>query len=706
MPRLARPALLPGFLVLLASLLPATVLAAPTLLDVQGVLRSAGGGPVTDGDYGLTVRFYDQQVGGNELYSDLSPGVKVQGGFFSMAVGVNKPLDTAPFLNGVATWVGVSVGSEPELARAPLRPVPYALRATVATQLLCSGCIGLGQLDPALLVSFAKKSDLAGFANAADLAAYAKKTDLQGLPTAEDLTGYAKKADLQGLLTAVDLLAYAKKADLAGFLTAADLAAFVKKADLANVALSGKYSDLAGGPDLSGYVKAVDLAKVATSGTWADLGGKPAFVQLGTACGSGLFVRGFKADGSLECGAPSVQVVLPPDGLAAISNGAMTNVFTTTTSSATAVPIPDNSPIGASAELIVPDVGAVQVLAVHVILANSDISTLTVKLFDAKDVEYVLHDKSGSGGKLDATYPKPTVPATGDLGTWIGKNPAGKWRLHVVDGKFFNNSMDGQITSWSITVQAMSGKNVEVKGDAVIDGAVLPGAFRFPLASSAPFACTPAKQGFAYVDAKTADLWMCRNGTWQSAMFHECGNGVIDALEQCDDGPANANQPGKCRTTCVKPACGDKILDPNEACDDGNNANGDGCESTCQLPCVGGWIYKGVCLKGAVLAGNGEQVPNGCTPYQPGLTWGQAEYLDICNHFSPALGKSVTCAAVDTDADGGLCANFQALLSCEANTSPDIWMNNKTFNWSPKNGANCNIASSAPSGDIVVYACK
>jgi cysteine-rich repeat protein len=66
-----------------------------------------------------------------------------------------------------------------------------------------------------------------------------------------------------------------------------------------------------------------------------------------------------------------------------------------------------------------------------------------------------------------------------------------------------------------------------------------------------------------------------------------CGDGTVDAGEQCDDG--NTTNGDGCSSTCQTeppppppPACGDGTVDAGEQCDDGNTANGDGCSSTCQ----------------------------------------------------------------------------------------------------------------------------
>ena len=72
------------------------------------------------------------------------------------------------------------------------------------------------------------------------------------------------------------------------------LAPYALKAELATVAASGKYTDLLSIPK---------LADVAFSGAYGDLAGLPTLAKIGTACGTGLWVKGLKADGSLDCAA-------------------------------------------------------------------------------------------------------------------------------------------------------------------------------------------------------------------------------------------------------------------------------------------------------------------------------------------------------------------------------------------------------------------
>lgn len=62
-----------------------------------------------------------------------------------------------------------------------------------------------------------------------------------------------------------------------------------------------------------------------------------------------------------------------------------------------------------------------------------------------------------------------------------------------------------------------------------------------------------------------------------------CGNGVIEADEQCDLGFANADT-AACTPECTLPRCGDGYLAPEEHCDEGPDNGGDGCTTSCTRP--------------------------------------------------------------------------------------------------------------------------
>src|SRR3989338_709604 len=66
------------------------------------------------------------------------------------------------------------------------------------------------------------------------------------------------------------------------------------------------------------------------------------------------------------------------------------------------------------------------------------------------------------------------------------------------------------------------------------------------------------------------------------AQAAQCGNSVVEAGEECDDG--NIVGMDGCSGGCQFEECGDGFVNnnPMEECDDGNIVNGDGCSSTCE----------------------------------------------------------------------------------------------------------------------------
>gem|GEM_PF-2759337 len=121
---------------------------------------------------------------------------------------------------------------------------------------------------------------------------------------------------------------------------------------------------------------------------------------------------------------------------------------------------------------------------------------------------------------------------------------------------------DASLSNWSCSVhEAFDG----FPGDflpLVIANGVLTGAISFPDGSSGP----------PYVLARGEEL-----------VPIECGNGILQAPEECDDGNI-ANGDGcsaQCTIEIYVPECGNGTLDAGEECDDGNTADGDGCSAEC-----------------------------------------------------------------------------------------------------------------------------
>ena len=72
-----------------------------------------------------------------------------------------------------------------------------------------------------------------------------------------------------------------------------------------------------------------------------------------------------------------------------------------------------------------------------------------------------------------------------------------------------------------------------------------------------------------------------------------CGDGNVDAGEDCDDGNNISND--GCDRDCSNPTCGNGAIDGAsslEECDDGNLADGDGCSSICEVERCGNAILN------------------------------------------------------------------------------------------------------------------
>jgi cysteine-rich repeat protein len=89
-----------------------------------------------------------------------------------------------------------------------------------------------------------------------------------------------------------------------------------------------------------------------------------------------------------------------------------------------------------------------------------------------------------------------------------------------------------------------------------------------------------------------SEIWAA-TVTCEGASAPVCGDGAVDAGEQCDDG---GNAPGDgCDESCVDEICGNGMLQSGagEACDDGNTADGDGCSAGCLVECGDGDVDAG-----------------------------------------------------------------------------------------------------------------
>lgn len=507
----ARRRLLVGAL-LAGVLFPGIALAVvPVTSSVQGVLSAGGGGAAADGNYALTFSLYDSQLGGTAVWQEGPVTVAVAAGRFVHALGTAKPLD-AKLLGGLKqAWLGVKIGGDPELPRQPLRSVVFALAAQQAASLSCSGCVTAAHLAPGVV----------------------------------DPNKPAKDLQCSGCVSMSELK----------FDGDIDLGSHVIKA----------------AKGVFGTVNAKDVIATSFLGDGSQLTGIK--TPAGSCTKPGEVVKGIKADGSLDCVAAMDPSALPKDGLDEISNGLLSNQFQDKIASTnTPVDIKDNNPVGVSDELTFPDIGIAQKLTVHLDLTNSNISKLTVKLFDPNNKEHLLYGGGGTGKSITTSYPTPTKTLSGDLTAWVGNNPKGKWRLVVTDSLFFNNGVDGQIKSWSVEIQTLSNKKVAATGIMR-----MPGGSVLQTAEKAPAVCNKDHTGYIYYNPKSRSLQVC-NGT------------KFDIVETLPGGVGSQGEPGlSCQDILTKDKDakdGVYWLDP-----DGAGGAGGKFKVWCDMTTAGGgWV--------------------------------------------------------------------------------------------------------------------
>lgn len=109
-----------------------TMAQIPRVINYQGVLLATNGQPVTDGNYDITFRIYDETNTVN--WTEVQNQVGVKGGLFQVTLGTVSPL-SMPFDKPYS--LGLQIGSDAELQpRIPLTSVAYSIRAEDADKLM------------------------------------------------------------------------------------------------------------------------------------------------------------------------------------------------------------------------------------------------------------------------------------------------------------------------------------------------------------------------------------------------------------------------------------------------------------------------------------------------------------------------------------------------------------------------------------------
>ena len=439
-----RPGARAALLAMLAGLLALPSLASasvPTSTTLEGVLASAGGAPAADGDYDLTFGLYDAATNGNTVWTEGPVKVKVTSGRFTYAVGSSKALDAATIAAAPSLFLGVKVGADPELPRQAVRSVFFALAAQTANGVTCTGCIGADHISNG------------------------------SIPAAKLGFNYAGSATKGG--AALDL-------SCTNCVTVG-MMKFDSDVDLAGNSIKAKNGTFSG--DLA--------AQTVTAVSFAGDGSKLTGIKTpaGTCSKAGEVVKGIANDGSLICVAAMDPNALPKDGLNEISNDLISNQFIDTiTAKDKNVPIPDFTGVDGISNIEFPDIGVAQTFEVSIEINNTDLSNVSIVILppDDKKTGILVCDPCGQkDAKVYKVTLPPTKTASGDLQAWVGKNPKGTWNLKVKDNAFcipqqagnaalcnVNGKTDGQIVDWSIKIQTLSNKKVQVAGNLIVDGNV------------------------------------------------------------------------------------------------------------------------------------------------------------------------------------------------------------------------------------------
>ena len=461
--------------------------AIPGRLQVEGTLM-AGSGAAPDGDYGMTFHIYDGQSAQAPAASVNVAKVAVAGGRFAALVPTDAA--TAAKVGGLADpWVGVVVGSDPELPRRPLAAVPFALHAGTASGLTCTGCLSSDTIANGSIAAAKVGFNYAGSATKGGAA-----LDLQ-------CTGCVGVSELS----------------------------FDGDIDLAGNSLKAKNGTF------SGDVVAKSVTATSFVGDGSKLTG---LAMPAGSCKAGEVVTGINSDGTLKCA--SMASSLPSDALDDVSGGMLSTEFKESVASAGALGIPDNTGSDATSTLTAPDWGKAKGLTIKVKVSNTDLSTLRLRLLppDDKKVGYTLCDPCGDKDvkALDTAWSDKVAPKSGDLSTWLGKSPVGSWTLIATDSAFcvkqapgnstlcdLDNKLDGAIDSWSVEVDVVSSQKVQVGG-----------ALLFKVASKAPIPCEAKTFGATYANPDDKALYVCNGKDW-AAVYLTIPGSKENPVASCKD---------------------------------------------------------------------------------------------------------------------------------------------------------------------------
>ncbi len=115
--------------------------AVPSTMLYDGFLRSSTGGPAADGDYTLAFSLYESATAKTPYWQEQGVKLTIKGGQFTHVLGNATPLAAATVAGKAQAWLGITIGTDPELSRQQLHSAPFALQAAIAQGLTCTACV-------------------------------------------------------------------------------------------------------------------------------------------------------------------------------------------------------------------------------------------------------------------------------------------------------------------------------------------------------------------------------------------------------------------------------------------------------------------------------------------------------------------------------------------------------------------------------------
>lgn len=120
--------------------------------------------------------------------------------------------------------------------------------------------------------------------------------------------------------------------------------------------------------------------------------------------------------------------------------------------------------------------------------------------------------------------------------------------------------------------------------------------------------------------------WRCNAACAKERIPQDCGDGIRTPNEPCDDGNGINND--ACTNACTVGVCGDNIKMDTEPCDDGNTNNGDGCSAACTTEYTCG---NGITESGEGCDDNNTNNNDGCSS--------TCQSEGVCGNTIPEAGE-------------------------------------------------------------------